>query len=185
MKFKYKPKSTKYERNGNEGVKSTSSLEFRKISGVNPKVSRNNDNKENIRDTNSSNLSTNIGNLSKISSIATPTANSSVTKLGHNIKGNNNLKKEVSHIKNISMDNTNSLDHNILEFLDNKLINNNEPVKSKLSRPSANFKHKERERESVVTPREKVKESRKSSTHYDGFYDHGKKISTPVVNNIN
>lgn len=69
------------------------------------------------------------------------------------------------------MDNTNSLDHNILEFLDNKLINgsgssSNVPVKSKLSRPSLNFgKLKERERESVVTPRDKVKESRKSSTH--------------------
>ena len=67
------------------------------------------------------------------------------------------------------MDNTNSLDHNILEFLDNKLINgsgSNVPVKSKLSRPSLNFgKVKERERESVVTPRDKVKESRKSSTH--------------------
>jgi len=170
MKFKYKPKSTKYERNG-EGTKSSSSLEFKRVNGINPKINRNNDNKENIRETNSSNISTNIGNLSKISSISTPGGN--VNKLGtksvSGVQSNNNFaKKEVSHIKNISMDNTNSLDHNILEFLDNKLINGsntNEPIKTKLVRPSMNFgKGKERERESVVTPREKVKE-RKSSTH--------------------
>lgn len=54
MKFKYKPKSQKYADNNidkkSEGTKSTSSLEFRKISGVNPKINRNNENKENVRE---------------------------------------------------------------------------------------------------------------------------------------
>jgi hypothetical protein len=81
----------------------------------------------------------------------------------------------MSHIKNISMDNANALDHNILEYLDNKLIGGKDPSpevvkkerKTSLTHNIGNgiAKHKG-EREKNTTPRDKIKnDSRKSSTH--------------------
>jgi len=111
MKFKYKPKSTKYQRDATEGTKSASSLEYKKVTEINPKINRNFENKENVRENKDlSNLSTNIGNISKISSVSIPNTGSKLIQ-----KRNLGNKSTVSHIKNISMDNANALDHNILE----------------------------------------------------------------------